>query len=573
MSTIAEPRIRKPMSLVEDYLNAQRQPTAVEDFSQFHDERALAHDPADLAKYYRDLIPAMAPGDGQQLAFEVDLDACSGCKSCVTACHSLNGLAEEEIWRNVGLLQGGTAELPVIQHVTSACHHCVEPACATGCPVLAYEKDPVTGIVRHLDDQCIGCEYCILKCPYDVPKYNAERGIVRKCDLCHSRLAAGEAPACVQACPTHAIRIRVVDQQTIIDDCATGGFLPGAPEPDYTLPTTVYKTNRSLPRNMLPADYYVATPGHGHLPLVFMLVLTQMSVGTFAVEQVLQFSNTWSGSDVIAGIRPAHLIAGLLLGLAGLAASVLHLGRPLYAFRALLGLRTSWLSREILAFGMFATMAALYAGVAWLNRGQFQRASLPEVVIGIAAALTGLLAVFCSVMVYVDTRRPFWNATLTTTKFFATTVVLGIPTALLISLAATVWSSAISVGQMMSEFGRLLAGWLIVAVVAKLLFECLIFTTLRHRQHTPLKRTALLMTGDLGMTTIKRFFFGVVGGVLLPGILLAERSIASGDGFHPLFVTVAIALCLGLLLIGELLERFLFFKAVIAPKMPGSPAS
>src|SRR5690606_34885961 len=59
---------------------------------------------------------------------------------------------------------------PVLQHVTTACHHCVEPGCLHGCPVLAYEKDPVTGIVRHLDDQCIGCTYCVLMCPYEVPQ-------------------------------------------------------------------------------------------------------------------------------------------------------------------------------------------------------------------------------------------------------------------------------------------------------------------------------------------------------------------------------------------------------------------
>ncbi|MBW3547816.1 MAG: hypothetical protein KY452_06750, partial [Actinobacteria bacterium] len=82
---------------------------------------------------------------------------------------------------------------------------CAEPGCLDGCPVDAYEKDPVTGVVRHLDDQCIGCSYCTLTCPYEVPQYDAGRGIVRKCDMCHDRLAEGEAPPCVRACPTEAI--------------------------------------------------------------------------------------------------------------------------------------------------------------------------------------------------------------------------------------------------------------------------------------------------------------------------------------------------------------------------------
>ncbi len=151
-------------------------------------------------------MPATPPGPGQQYAFEVDLDRCSGCKACVTACHTLNGLDEDETWRDVGLLVGGRGLLPVMQHVTAACHHCLEPACMIACPVNAYEKDPVTGIVKHLDDQCFGCQYCTLACPYDVPKYHPGKGIVRKCDMCSTRLAVGEAPACVQACPHEAIR-------------------------------------------------------------------------------------------------------------------------------------------------------------------------------------------------------------------------------------------------------------------------------------------------------------------------------------------------------------------------------
>ena len=160
-------------------------------------------------------MPSEPPGPGQQYAFEVDLDSCSGCKACVAACHSLNGLDDEECWRDVGLIIGRGGGLPVLQHVTSACHHCLDPACLTACPVDAYEKDPITGIVRHLDDQCFGCQYCTLACPYDVPKFHAGKGIVRKCDMCSDRLAHGEAPACVQACPHEAIRIRLVEVEEV----------------------------------------------------------------------------------------------------------------------------------------------------------------------------------------------------------------------------------------------------------------------------------------------------------------------------------------------------------------------
>src|SRR3954463_16226582 len=167
-------------SLIDALLVEQGDLSAVERFAQFHEGSA---EPLQ-GRYYSALLPARPPGPGEQYAFEVDLDRCSGCKACVAACHALNGPDEDETRGSVGLLRGGPSALPVLQHVTSACHHCLDPACLYGCPVGAYEKDPATGIVKHLDDQCIGCQYCILKCPYDVPKYNKAKGIVRKCDLC-----------------------------------------------------------------------------------------------------------------------------------------------------------------------------------------------------------------------------------------------------------------------------------------------------------------------------------------------------------------------------------------------------
>src|SRR6185437_9166421 len=148
--------LNETRTLIDELLAEQQRLTAVERFAWRHAHHTL---PAQ-ARLYRELLPTRAPDQGEQYAFAVDLDACSGCKACVTACHNLNGLDEEETWRNVGLLHGGTEQDPFQQAVTTSCHHCLEPACLEGCPVLAYEKDPRTGIVRHLDDQCIGCQYC-----------------------------------------------------------------------------------------------------------------------------------------------------------------------------------------------------------------------------------------------------------------------------------------------------------------------------------------------------------------------------------------------------------------------------
>ena len=218
-------------SLIDSYLVDQQDLTAVERFSSAHDRMLdLGGSAPRLKSHYQDLLPLEKPRPGQQYAFEVDLDRCTGCKACVTACHNLNGLDTDETWRSVGLIHNVIGK-PLQQTVTTACQHCLEPACSHGCPVKAYDKDPVTGIVKHLDDQCIGCEYCILKCPYDVPQYHHGKGIVRKCDMCVGRLEAGEAPACVQACPTKAIRITLVDQAQVRANYAEYAALPGAPDP------------------------------------------------------------------------------------------------------------------------------------------------------------------------------------------------------------------------------------------------------------------------------------------------------------------------------------------------------
>ena len=546
----------------------EQQATAAEKFAQWHERET----PPLQARHYRDLIPLSQPAAGEQYAFAVDLDTCSGCKACVTACHNLNGLEDQEMWRSVGLLHGGTSQLPVLQHVTTACHHCLAPACLEGCPVNAYEKDPVTGIVRHLDDQCIGCRYCILKCPYDVPKYSHAKGIVRKCDMCRSRLAVGEAPACVQACPNQAIRITLVNKQEVAENAEANLFLPGAPEPGYTLPATIYKTRKALPANLLPADYYSASPQHAHWPLVLMLVLTQMSVGACLVDQVLGHVGlaTWR-NHLVAG-RAVHLWATFGLGLVGLAAAIFHLGRPWLAYRAVIGWRTSWLSREVLAFGCFALLAFAYAAFPWLAAG-LQPSRAWQRGLGAAVALSGLAGVVCSTMIYASTRRVFWNAGYTALKFLLTCLVLGIPVALLIQLSAATWTSSGVFDEVMRRPSVALCAWLAGVSGVKLLAEAAIFCWLTSRTFTPLRRTALLMTGDLGRVTLLRFLLGILGGVMLPGLLLIVSGPFAVGSLHPLLAVTVVMFLLAMCIAGELLERYLFFAAVVAPKMPGVPAT
>jgi formate dehydrogenase iron-sulfur subunit len=560
------PRIRLP--LVQQYLRAQQDLSAVERFARRH----AAHELPPDAHQYRDLIPLERPRPGQQYAFEVDLDACTGCKACVTACHRLNGLdgREAETWRSVGLLQGGTPEAPVQQTVTTACHHCLDPACMKGCPVGAYEKDPATGIVKHLDDQCIGCQYCTLTCPYEVPQYSRSRGIVRKCDMCSDRLAASEPPACVQACPNQAISVRIADVAEVVETAQVDNFLPGAPSPAITLPTTRYRSERVMPKNLLPADFYSVRSSHNHMPLAVMLVLTQLSVGAFVVDLVLARAGlqAWLSES-----RPWHSLVAAGAGLLALLSSTLHLGRPLYAFRALIGLRTSWLSREILAFGVFAGLSLTYAGLFWSGPLLVRLGApplAPSVVAGLAlplalaVATAGATGVACSVMLYAVTRREWWSAPRTAFRFFATSAVLGLVTALVTCALGGVLQGFDE--KLVSTLSDLTTA-LFAATVIKVLGDASVLVRLRDRRLGELKRTALLLTGPLARPALARLGLAAAGGAIAPALLgsMLERATLTPAG-----ALILAAFAFVLLLGGELLERVLFFRALSAPKMPGA---
>lgn len=529
-------------TLIDRLLAEQQALTAVDRFSQKH---ARADFPLQ-AKYYRDLIPLSKPGPGQQYAFEVNLDSCSGCKACVSACHSLNGLEENETWRDVGFIIGEDQGRAYQQTVTTACHHCQEPGCLEGCPVLAYEKDADTGIVRHLDDQCIGCQYCTMKCPYDVPKYSDRLGIVRKCDMCHDRLAVGEAPACVQACPHEAIKITLVDSETVKREAVPGSaMLPGAYDSSYTLPTTRYLSQKSIPVASQSASAHKLHLEHPHWPLILMLVLSQTAAGMFvALAGLAAF---WTESFKAVEF-PVSATAFLLLN-AGLAGATLHLGRPLGAWRFFLGLRTSWMSREILVFTIFAGAASAAVGAAWFLPG-----SLISVGATVVSALLGIAAVFTSVMIYVDTHREFWKAQYTLPKFYGATALLGlIATGMISAVAGFVLSVDVPGFVHATAEGSLIVLGLLT------LWEFSTYRTALDDESDKIHQSARIIERLLPKVTKARDILFVVSGLFLFGATLTSG--------------VAMALFLSLAFISTgiflVLERYTFFTAVVAYRMPG----
>ena len=546
-----------PRTLIDELLAEQQELTAVEKVSRAHAQVGLR------GELYRELLPATPPAPGQQYAFEVDLDKCTGCKACVSACHSLNGLDDNETWRSVGLLVGDPAQdyrarrgaAAFQQNVTTACHHCVDPGCLNGCPVLAYDKDAVTGIVRHLDDQCIGCQYCVMMCPYEVPQYSKARGIVRKCDMCHSRLSVGEAPACVQACPTSAIKITVIEQakvrgkyrqlssfnfQPTVTVTATPNiFLPSSPNPAITLPSTRFVTTRTLPENLFAGDDSVVRPAEAHLPLVILLTLSQLAVGA---------------SIAAVFVEPASplLLVALVAGVVALVAGSLHLGQPCKAWRSFLGWRKSWFSREVIALGAFVFLIGLALVARWLLVVE----SLTLLLAGFAA-LTGLATVTCSSMIYVKTRRDFWSASQSFPKFLGTTLLLGAATTMVTSSFANPAENDLIASAIT----------LLVATLVKLAVERRIFTHLVDEEtpaQTPLNKSARLLGGKLNGFVRGRIALGVLGGVIFPLMLMGQTAPAIS-----MLAVVAAGLCLA----GELFERYLFFAAVVTQKMPGGVAS
>jgi formate dehydrogenase iron-sulfur subunit len=137
-------------------------------------------------------------------AILVDITKCVGCRNCEQACKETHGLPlENEPTLSATALT--VVETRGERFVRRLCMHCQDPACASVCPVGALQKT-AGGAVVYDADKCMGCRYCMLACPFQVPRYEWSKlaPYVKKCDLCAGRLQQGGVPACVQACPTGA---------------------------------------------------------------------------------------------------------------------------------------------------------------------------------------------------------------------------------------------------------------------------------------------------------------------------------------------------------------------------------
>jgi formate dehydrogenase iron-sulfur subunit len=148
----------------------------------------------------------------------VDTTLCVGCRGCEAACSEANQLpappADDAVMdqrrdtaQQVFTVVNKTAkEDGTLRFAKKQCMHCVSPGCASACPVRAMDKLPTGPVVYHAE-KCMGCRYCMIACPFDVPKYEYEswKPRVRKCTFCAERQEKGLKPACTEVCPTGAL--------------------------------------------------------------------------------------------------------------------------------------------------------------------------------------------------------------------------------------------------------------------------------------------------------------------------------------------------------------------------------
>jgi formate dehydrogenase beta subunit len=172
------------------------------------------------------------PGQGtqrqQQVCKLIDTTTCIGCKACEVACMEWNDLPfRETVFNNTYQTMPETAWnywnlIKFNEHVREDgsmqwlmrkdnCMHCADPGCLAACPADGAIVQYQNGIVDFQQDNCIGCQYCVTGCPFNIPKFNPQTKKVFKCTLCSDRVSQGLEPACIKACPTGCLHFGTKD--------------------------------------------------------------------------------------------------------------------------------------------------------------------------------------------------------------------------------------------------------------------------------------------------------------------------------------------------------------------------
>jgi anaerobic dimethyl sulfoxide reductase subunit C (anchor subunit) len=299
--------------------------------------------------------------------------------------------------------------------------------------------------------------------------------------------------------------------------------------------------------------------------LVVFTLLSQMAVGGFVVVWLAHMVSRRQASDV----EVRRLCNGALLGVGpvvviSLLASLLHLGSPLNAWRAISNLGSSWLSREIFFVLLFFVMWCVCAYLQWRGAGT-------ERLRGIWAGLTslvGLLAIFCSAMIYLLPTRPAWNSLATPISFFASTFLLGALT------AATVFAVYYLVRGKDSETQTALVretlrniGLIAMAVIVVQAIMLMFQGVYLSSGTVQAQASGRLLWSTYGIWFWLRVLVGIVAGFVL--VWLAWRRLVGAERGVPVGVTGLIFGAFVVVLVGELIGRVLFYAAVVPVPLPG----
>ena len=489
------------------------------------------------------------PKIGEQYRFHFDATACIGCHCCEVACNEQNNNSADIKWRRVGETQSGTFP-NVKNHFNSmSCNHCIDPECLKGCPTESYIKFD-NGIVFHDDDTCIGCQYCTWNCPYEVPVFNEERGIVTKCHMCHEKLDVGETPACVQACPSGAIEIELVNVKEWLEkDMKEQGVAPNLPDIEITKPTTRYTIKDK--EDMTPADSHIVKPNHSEWPLVFMTVLTQISFGGFLaiflgeITKILGFDlpspNFWM------------LLAVYLPAAVGLPLSALHLGRPGLAYTAIKNIKTSWLSREALALGLYALCLSLLLPFYF-----FEIDSIFKYLFVILSVVFGAYGIYAQSMIYRIKARPSWNKKETTNMFFNVGYI-GIFLVAMVMINFENYASA----SVLLPFGIFIAFFQYLEFIKEKNFYK--YLSSEHKNFYQLNKTKTLYESFFKKHRDIREKTLLAGALIVP--ILSLLFLAS-KMFFISFLLLNLSVLLAIT--SEIISRLLFYKTAVAQGLAGN---
>ncbi len=160
-------------------------------------------------------VASTAITPGSQPAMLIDISRCVGCGNCQRSCIAANDLhptskqLEELSAQTFTVVQRYDFEGGKTRFVKRQCMHCLDAACASACPVSALYKTE-TGPIAYRPDRCLGCRYCMVSCPFNIPRFEWNKGLtpeIRKCMFCVERQEAGLLPACAENCPTGALKV------------------------------------------------------------------------------------------------------------------------------------------------------------------------------------------------------------------------------------------------------------------------------------------------------------------------------------------------------------------------------